>query len=146
MPESPHHGPFVAFAVLCQRMDRQADGSADVIGIVDGLNLDSPFVGEQTGGAQTDVPTVLLTALVSIRAGEVRGSHLLAVRGRYPSGDLGPSISRLVELTDQMPAATLSVPLELELEQLGTYWFDVTFDQILLTRIPLMVRRGEPWS
>ena len=29
-----------------------------------------------------------------------------------------------------MPAATLSVPLELELEQLGTYWFDVTFDHV----------------
>lgn len=137
----------MALAVLCQRMDRQADGSADIIGIVDGLNLDSPFLNNQgvgeTGG---DVPTVMLTALVSIRAGDVRGGHVLGVRGRYPSGFLGPTISRLVELTDQMPAATLSVPLELELEQLGTYWFDVTFDQELLTRIPLMVRRGEPWS
>jgi hypothetical protein len=55
-------------------------------------------------------------------------------------------MARLVELTDQVPAATLSVPLELELEQLGTYWFDVTFDHVLITRIPLVVRRGEPWS
>jgi hypothetical protein len=129
-------------------MDRQADGSADIIGIVDGLNLDSPFLNEQgvALGEHGDVPAVMLTALVSIRAGDVRGGHVLAVRGRYPSGVLGPTISRLVELTDQMPAATLSVPLELELEQLGTYWFDVTFDQELLTRIPLVVRRGEPWA
>ena len=143
MSASASAGPFVAFAVLCQRMDRQADGSADVIGIVDGLNLDSPFMGETP---DAEAPVVLLTALVSIRAGDIRGQHQLAVRGRYPSGDLGPSIARVVDLTDQMPAATLSVPLELELEQLGTYWFDVTFDHALLTRIPLVVRRGEPWS
>jgi hypothetical protein len=143
MSDPTLNGPFVALAVLCQRMDRQADGSADVVGIVDGLNLDSPFLGDQS---DAEAPTVMLTALVSIRAGEIRGQHVLAIRGRYPSGILGPSISRLVELTDQMPAATLSVPLELELEQLGTYWFDVTFDQILLTRIPLVVCRGEPWS
>jgi hypothetical protein len=141
MSDSTLNGPFVALAVLCQRMDRQADGSADIVGIVDGLNLDSPFLDDQS-----EVPTVMLTALVSIRAGDVRGQHQLAIRGRYPTGGLGPSISRLVDLSDQMPAATLSVPLELELEQLGTYWFDVTFDQVLLTRIPLVVRRGEPWS
>jgi hypothetical protein len=131
-------GPFVALAVLCQRMDRQADGSADVMGIVDGLTLDASVQPEPTHEA----PTVKLTALVSIRAGDVRGGHRLAIRSRYPSGDVGPSMSRLVDLTDQMPAATLSVPLELELEQLGTYWFDVTFDDDLLTRIPLLVGRG----
>jgi hypothetical protein len=35
-----HSGPYVALAVFCTRIDRQTDGSTDVIGVVESLNLD----------------------------------------------------------------------------------------------------------
>jgi Family of unknown function (DUF6941) len=127
-------GPFVAQAVLCQRVDRQPDGSIDVIGIVDGVVLErDPDVPP---GQPTIVP---LLALVSLRAGRRRGWHELRVRGRYPSGEAGPSMARRVEFTDAHPAATFSVPIELEVDEPGTYWFDLECDGRLLSRILLVV-------
>ena len=32
-------GPFVSMAVFCERLDRQPDGTVDVIGVVDGVSL-----------------------------------------------------------------------------------------------------------
>ncbi len=134
MSEAPL-GPFVAMAVLCQRVDRQPDGTVDVIGVVDGVAIDQPevLVPGQDG------PVVSLTALVSVRAGDLRGRHALSVRGQYPSGSDGPSVARPVDFTDSTPGATLAIPLELELDGAGTYWFDVYCNDRLVTRIPLVV-------
>ena len=38
--------------------------------------------------------------------------------------------------------ATIGFPFELEARDTGTYWFDVAYDDALLTRIPLVVERG----
>jgi hypothetical protein len=140
MSEVRSSGPFVGLAVLCQRVDRQPDGSTDLIGIVDGFSLDSPFLDK------SQEVTMRLNAVISLRAGDLRGSHTLAVRGRYPAGLDGPMVSRLVEFTDDLPVATLLIPVEIELEHVGTYWFDVLFDQRTITRIPFVARRGEPWT
>lgn len=140
MSEVRSSGPFVGLAVLCQRVDRQPDGTTDLIGIVDGASLDSPFLDKN------QEVTMRLNAVISLRAGDLRGSHTLAVRGRYPAGLDGPMVSRLVEFTDEVPAATLLIPVEIELEHVGTYWFDVLFDQRTITRIPFVARRGEPWT
>jgi hypothetical protein len=141
MSEVRSSGPFVGLAVLCDRVDRQPDGSTDLIGIVDGFSLDSPFLDKAAPNM-----SMRLNAVIALRAGDLRGSHTVAVRGRYPAGLDGPMVSRLVEFTDETPAATLLIPVEIELEHVGTYWFDVLFDQRTITRIPFIARRGEPWT
>jgi hypothetical protein len=88
-------------------------------------------------------PVVRLTALISVRAAEdLRGRRTLALRGWFPSGTPGPTLTRAVEFTDGQPAATLAIPIELEAYEPGTYWFDVLCGDALLTRIPLIVERG----
>lgn len=129
-------GPFVAMAVFCQRLDRQPDGTVDVVGVVDGVSVSSPD-GDDDGPAM-----IRLLGLVSLRAGAVRGRHLLSLRAHFPDGDTGPRLDRPVELTDRTPGATLSFPLELEARDAGLYWFDVFFDNRPLTRIPLIVEHG----
>jgi len=130
-------GPHVALAVLCQRVDLQPDGTADVIGIVDGLVL--------TPQNAADAPPLVLNlrAVIALRAGDVRGARTIGLRGIYPSGADGLHASRVVQFTDTRPAVTLNLPLELELPEAGTYRFEVTCDDDLLTLISLSVARGD---
>ncbi len=126
-------GPYVALAVLCQRIDLQPDGSADLIGIVDGLAVDDP--------SDPDTPPLLLNvrAVLALRAGAARGAHRLSLRGRFPSGAEGLSADKTVMFSDDRPAVTLNMPLELELPEIGTYVFDVLCNDEPLTIITLEV-------
>ena len=128
-------GPHVALAVLCQRIDLQPDGSADLIGIVDGLAVDDP--------SDPDTPPLVLSvrAVIALRAGAARGARRLTLQGWFPSGNAGLSANKVVMFTDDRPAVTLNLPLELELSEVGTYVFDVLCDGDLLTAITLDVKR-----
>ncbi|BCS34507.1 hypothetical protein TBR22_A37350 [Luteitalea sp. TBR-22] len=126
-------GPYVALAVLCQRIDLQPDGTANILGIVDGLAIDDP--------TEPGTPPLVLNvrALIALRGGSVRGSRILTLRGWFPSGAEGLASDTVVVFSDERPAITLNVPLELELPEIGTYVFDVLCDGELLTAITLDV-------
>ena len=127
-------GPYVALAVLCQRIDLQPDGTANLIGIVDGLSIDDP--------ADPDTPPLILNlrAVIALRGGSVRGPHQITFRGWFPSGAEGLSADKMVAFTDERPAVTLNLPLELELPEIGTYVFDVLCNDELVTAITLDVQ------
>jgi hypothetical protein len=124
-------------AVLCQGVDPKPDGTVDVRGIVDGVVVE-PEDSDPLG--VHPLARLELTALVSVRAGSVRGAHILSIRSSYPSGSGGPSLERPVEFTDDAPAASLIVPIELEVHEPGLYAFDAFYDGRLLTRMQLWVR------
>ena len=77
--------------------------------------------------------------VVSVKAGDLRGTHILALRSAYPSGQPGQGLQRAIEFTEQTPAASLVVPLELDIHEPGVYSFDAFFDDRLLTRMSLWV-------
>jgi hypothetical protein len=141
-PDSPDQkgpsGPYVAMAVFCQKLDRKPDGTVDVVGVVDGVSL-----APEGEGADPDAPPIVrLLGLVSLRAGEASGRHTISLRAHFPDGELGATLTRQVELGEGAPGATIGFPLELEARDTGTYWFDVSCDDVLLTRMPLLVERG----
>jgi hypothetical protein len=81
-------------------------------------------------------------AVVALRAGDTRGARTIGIRGTFPSGAEGLHAHRIVQFTDQRPAVTLNMPLELELPETGTYRFDVTCDDALLTVMTLTVEQA----
>lgn len=128
-------GPYVALAVLCQRIDLQPDGTANLIGIVDGLAIEDP-------SDPATPPLILnLRAVIALRGGSTRGRQRITVRGWFPSGAEGLSADRQVTFTDERPAVTLNLPLELELPEVGTYVFDVLVEDELVTAITLDVQQ-----
>lgn len=128
-------GPFIAMAVLCQRYDRQPDGTVDVTGIVDGLALRAASPEH----LRHEPMELQLMALVALRAGDARGVHTVTIRGRFPSGHDGPSVTQRVVFSDERPGATLRVPLELSLQEAGSYAFDILVEGRLLSRMALIV-------
>jgi hypothetical protein len=139
MSATSQAGPYVALAVFCTRIDRQTDGSTDVVGVVETLNLDSPFSPPITNNS------LMMTAVVSVRGDRMRGAYPLAIRGHYPDGTPGTTLSQLIEFSDAQPTATIALPIQIAIGELGEYWFDVTLDQQLLTRVRLDVKRGAVW-
>ena len=139
MSATSQAGPYVALAVFCTRIDRQTDGSTDVVGVVETLNLDSPFSPPITNNS------LMMTAVVSVRGDTMRGAYPLAIRGHYPDGTPGTTLSQLIEFSDAQPTATIALPIQIAIGELGEYWFDVTLDQQLLTRVRLDVKRGAVW-
>ena len=135
MPADPA-GPFVALAVLCDRIEPKPDGTVDIFGIVDGVVLTPE--GDDALGLRP-AASLSLTAVVSLKAGSRRGTHEISLQGIHPSGAPGPTASRPVEFTDDMPGASFVVPLELEVHEPGVYAFDVSCDGALLTRMTLQV-------
>lgn len=136
---STENGPFVAVAVLCQAVQRRDDGTMDVLGIVEGLMLDPLPPSDQDPLGLRPVAVLPLRLLVSLRAGAARGTRRVDVVGHYPAGNAGPSTGMQVEFSDDRPAATLNVPVELEVHEPGTYRFDVLVDGRLITSVPLRV-------
>jgi len=135
MPADPA-GPFVALAVLCDRIEPKPDGTVDIYGIVDGVVLTPE--GQDALGLRP-AASLSLTAVVSLKAGSKRGTHEISLQGIYPTGAAGPAAARPVEFTNDMPGASFVVPLELEVHEPGLYGFDVRCDGTLLTRIALQV-------
>jgi hypothetical protein len=134
--EPQSEGPWVSMAVLCQRVEPRSDGTVDVIGIVDGIVVEPE--SEDPLGLRP-AARLSLTALVSVRAGSIRGQHILGLRSGYPSGPGGPGLERPVLFSDETPAASLVVPLEIEVHEPGAYTFDALYDGRLLTRMTLWV-------
>jgi hypothetical protein len=140
MPATPH-GPFVAMAVLCDRVEPKPDGTVDVFGIVDGVVLTPE--GDDAFGLKP-AAELSLTAVISLKAGDERGPHEVALQGVYPGGAPGPSVARTVAFTDDMPGASFIVPLDLKVHEPGLYAFDLRYDGSLLTRIGLQVYYASP--
>jgi hypothetical protein len=129
-------GPYVAMAVLCDRVDPRDDGTVDVFGIVDGVVLRPE--GDDALGVHP-AAVLNLKALLSLKAGLQRGSHEVSLSAVYPSGSPGPSLARPIDFTDDLPGASFVVPLEVEVHEPGQYAFDVRYDGRLMTRISLQV-------
>lgn len=132
-------GPFVAMAVLCQAVQRREDGTMDVLGIVEGVVLEPPLPSDADPLGLRPVAVLPLRLLVSLRAGAARGPRRVDVVGRYPAGNAGPSTGMDIEFTNERPAATLNVPIELQVHEAGTYHFEVLVNGQRLTVVPLTV-------
>lgn len=131
-------GPYVAMAVLCERVLEERDGTLSIIRVVDRIT--------QTVMAASDaaLPPVIvsLSAVVSLKSGSARGSHKLAVRPETPLGVRlsETSTSVLLEGEDRGAGFTLTLA-NLVLDQEGLYWFDVLLDDAVITRMPLRIVR-----
>jgi len=137
-------GPFLAAAILCEKVLVEQDGVFSAIRIVDQIN--HAIVGPDV---PDELPTITidLTALVVLKAGDARGRYAVRLRPEKPSGQRMPPAEFAVRF-DAGPnqGSALLLPMRLEVDEEGLYWIDVHFvadrgsgDGELLTRMPLTV-------
>ena len=129
-------GPiYVNGAFLCERVLREEDGTLSAIRIVDRwtLTLDA-------SEAPPEMPPlpVQLTALVMVKAPDER-TAVLRIDHAAPSGQR----SRGPELPFAFGGPTLGAnviaDVSITATEIGLHWFEVTLDDTLITRTPLLV-------
>jgi hypothetical protein len=137
-----NRGPYVALAVICERVLQEKDEVLSIIRVID-------RVFHSVAGA--DVPDTLapftwdFTLLVVLRSGEARGRYNVAIRPEAPSGQRMDTQSVPVLLEGEERGVNLIFAMSFRFEFEGLYWFDVlledpkTSQERLLTRVPLRV-------
>lgn len=139
-------GPYLAFALFCERVLQEQDGVLSAIRIVDRLVVQkSPLAGKKKGGPDP-IPVLPITMLIGLKSGGFGGVGMLSVRAIAPSGKEFPQRSEvMVELKgDDGGGANVIINANTSVKEDGVYWFDVLFENRLLTRMPLSVSRSEP--
>jgi hypothetical protein len=130
-------GPFLAMAVLCEKVLREADGVISVIRVVDRVNVEL-----RGPGAPDEMPPIpiSLNAVLSFKSGFAKGKYKVKLITRSPSGvESAAQNMPPIFLEGDERGANLIVSLQLSVTEEGLYWIDVLLEERVLTRIPLRV-------
>jgi hypothetical protein len=76
-----------------------------------------------------------------LKSGPVTGDHTIRVFVENPAGKRQEVFSHAVKLMGKDHGQNIILNIMFGIEQDGLYWFDVAFDEEVLTRIPLTVAR-----
>ncbi|MEK7754136.1 MAG: hypothetical protein AAB403_02130 [Planctomycetota bacterium] len=124
--------PYVAVAVLCEKVLREADGVLSAIRIVDRFFVSGPTPQMPPGN-------ILTNLLIILKSGFFKGKAKVRVTPRTPDNQRMPELSfdQLFEGDDRGVAiiAQFAFPVAEE----GLYWLDIAFEQDVLTSIPMRV-------
>lgn len=131
------HGPYVQVAAFCERVMEERDGVMSLIRLVDVITHT-----EQGPEAPAEMPAFRysLNLVVNLKSGTARGRHDVTITPEMPSGESLSTLSVSVQLSGEGRGANIVSPINLEYTMEGLYWFNIGFDGIRLTRIPLEVR------
>ena len=142
-------GPYLIAALFCERVLQEQDGVLSAIRIID-------QTVHTVAGPGADVPgemppmLVAVTALIMLKPGDARGRYTIRIRPEKPSGEQMPPLEAPVRFEggEGDRGANLIVPIQMQVEDEGLYWFDVLWvderapkdqQETLLSRIPLRV-------
>jgi hypothetical protein len=141
----PETGPYLAAAVLCEKVIQEADGVVSLMRVIDRVTVNVTVTPQGSGvpaiTPPSSMPPVLvssLTLFLSFKAGLAQGRSNITIRL------VGPDEQRVLEQqatihfsggADQ--GANLIIALNLQLHMEGLYWFYILLENEFLTRVPL---------
>src|SRR6266536_3431498 len=133
----PRPTPYLTAALLCERILVEKDNVKSIIRIVDKITHtvegpDPPHVMEPF--------THTLSMLVAFRRGETVESRQLGVVIVGPTGNRTDIVGSPVNFEGE-PGSGIDVlgQFTMNIEQAGIYWFEISIDGQIITRIPLRV-------
>jgi hypothetical protein len=127
--------PWVTAALLCERVIQEKDESLTIVRIADKLQYQI-----QGQGLPQDIkPMIPVQGLVSIKAGPATGDHTIKIFAERPNGERKQIHAQPVKLLGKDQSQSIILNLGIGVDVDGLYWFDVFFDDELLTRIPITI-------
>ena len=133
MADRSFGGPYVQVAAICAMPLIEQQGYLSVIRIQDRI---------QVAGVTDQMPPQPLSSLnlvLALKSGEIRGKYSILVSVTTPSGKTlpGPEIPMLFEGEER--GVITALPLGVVADEEGLYWFEITLEGTMLSRIPLRV-------
>ena len=130
-------GPYIQAAALCEQVIEERSGVLSLIRIIDTI-----VHTEARPDAPAEMPLVNypLKLVLMLKSGRARGRHEFKVFPELPSGEVKSPFMQSVQMEGEERGANTVISLMFSGAMEGLYWFNVHFDDTLLTRIPLRVR------
>ena len=133
-------GPYLLAAVICERVMEEKDGVKSAIRMIDQLNRTAvgPNPPPEMEPFQKE-----LGLLLRFKAGGARGTYQVEIRLRKPSRTESDAELGMIH-TIHFPGpddSGLDIigNLMLQIDEVGTWWFDVYLNEKRVVRIPLRV-------
>lgn len=133
-------GPYLSAAFICEKVLVERDGVHSFIRVVDRFTI--PIFSNIPVGVNIPPPVIQGIICVGIKGGGLpTGKYTITVKGHKPdgAGPLPDAIAQFFFPGGEDNGVILPVPLALTAPAEGLYWFDVLFEGIQLTRIPMRV-------
>jgi hypothetical protein len=139
-------GPHLSGAFLCEKILQEKDGVNTFIRVVDRFTV--PLLPKLPEGIQLPPGIgapgnqfIQFNLVVMFKAGSIPGGkYHLALQLNKPDGSpLPKSVVDVFLQGDNDNGVTAVFPIMLPQPEEGLYWFDVYFEESLLTRVPLRV-------
>lgn len=126
-------GPYLTAAFICERLLLEQDGVVSAIRLID-----RAFFVTGPDGAPL-VAEMPLTLTVMLKSGAARGSYTVRIEVEKPSTERMQMLEAPVFFEGEERGANIVLQTAMRPDGPGLYWFDVSFENELLTRIPLRV-------
>lgn len=132
-------GPYVQVAAFCEKVLTEQDGVVSLIRIVD--RVTHTRVGPDAPENLPEFDYRVLAAL-TLKSGKIHGRHSLRFERQLPSSeiDTGFGLDATVHLEGENRGTSVVIELVAKYSMEGVYWYNVYFDDELLTRMPFEVR------
>lgn len=130
-------GPYVQMATICEKVLQEPDGVISAIRCVDRIVISAQAIGGGVAPPELPQGNFMTTLLVMLKADDAKGRHPVSIRIQLPSGvylDQPQVFDAMFEGEER--GMNLIVNMQLEAME-GVYWFDVSVNERLLTRVPL---------
>jgi len=136
-------GPYLNFAVICEKVLQEADGVLSFIRIVDHLTV------TMTIPAEADVPQegvppeppVVVTFVLGLKSASDIGPVPVKVRIETPSGLTLPEFETSQPVGAEDRGINIVLPMQFPAQDEGVYWFAVEVSGTLVTRVPLRISK-----
>lgn len=129
-------GPYLKVACFCERILREADGVATLVRVIDRL---THTAAGPDAPAEMPAVTYEMKLVIMLISGRALGRHELKIERELPSGIRDEPIAVTVQMEGADKGANIVMDVKTTFTIEGLYWFNVYFDDTLLTRVPFRV-------
>jgi hypothetical protein len=127
--------PYVTAALFCERVLQEKDDTLSAMRVADKLTVQFPL-----GLPEGIKPAIPVIFFLSLKSGPVVGQQSVTIRAIKPSGGPAKDVQTLpFNFLGQDQGQNYIVNVMLGVEEPGLYWFEVVFDEQVLTRTPLLI-------
>ena len=130
-------GPYLQVAGLCDQVIEDKSGVLSLIRIIDTITHTEAGTDPPLEMPQVNYP---LKMVIMLKAGRARGRHEIKLVSELPSGETKQPFIRSIQMEGEERGVNNVINLMFTFTMEGLYWFNVYFDDSLLTRIPLRIK------
>lgn len=136
-------GPYLNFAVICEKVLQEADGVLSFIRLIDHLTVTMtvPAGVDVPQEAMPLEPPVVVTFALGLKSASDIDPVLVKVRIETPSGLTLPEFETSQPVGAEDRGTNIVLPMQFPAQDEGVYWFAVEVSGTIITRVPLRISK-----